>query len=60
MTTAYILWDRKEKRVVENSGGPLIFSSSGDATTHTTGRLSKRVAAVDQGKTYDVLTVTIA
>ena len=58
MATAYILWDRAEKRVVENSGVPVLFPSSGAATTHLSTH-GKRVSASDQSKTYDVLTVTI-
>lgn len=59
MATAYILWDRKEKRVVENGGVPIIFTQSSDASAHASGRLTKHVPAGDQSKTYDTLTVTV-
>lgn len=59
MATAYILWDRKEKRVVESGGAPLIFSQSADATTHQTGRIKKHVAQTETANVYDVLTVTV-
>lgn len=62
MATAYILWDRKAKCVVESSGTPVLFAQSADATAHTA-RINKHCPNGpngDTGKTYDVLTVTIS
>jgi hypothetical protein len=60
MATAYILWDRTNKTVVESSGVPILFPSSAAASTHASGRLTKHVNAGDAAKVYDTLTVTIS
>lgn len=55
MATAFIIWDRVEKKAV---GDPtLVFSKSADANTHVT-RLTK-FGDRKETRTFDVVTVTI-
>lgn len=53
MATMYLIWDRKERRVV---GGP--FSSTGEATAHTA-RVRSKSPDTQGAKLLDTVSVTV-